>query len=146
MSKPVIIKIKGLQDMRDTREEKMELITLGKYSKRNGSYYVSYNESEVTGMEGVVTTVKIKEDKVTVKRFGKVNDSLVFEKNKRNICHYNTPYGAMMIGINTNRLSSNMDEDGGMVDIDYSIDINNVMTGNNTFHMTIKEDTGNGAN
>lgn len=146
MSKPVIIKIKGLQDMRDTREEKMELITLGKYSKRNGSYYVSYNESEVTGMEGVVTTVKIKEDKVTVKRFGKVNASLVFEKNKRNICHYNTPYGAMMIGINTNRLSSNMDEDGGMVDIDYSIDINNVMTGNNTFHMTIKEDTGNGAN
>ena len=146
MSKPVIIKMKGLQDMRDTREEKMELITLGKYSKRNGSYYVSYNESEVTGMEGVVTTVKIKEDKVTVKRFGKVNASLVFEKNKRNICHYNTPYGAMMIGINTNRLSSNMDEDGGMVDIDYSIDINNVMTGNNTFHMTIKEDTGNGAN
>lgn len=146
MSKPVIIKIKGLQDMRDTREEKMELITLGKYSKRNGSYYVSYNESEVTGMEGVVTTVKIKEDKVTVKRFGKINASLVFEKNKRNICHYNTPYGAMMIGINTDKLSSNIDENGGMIDIDYSIDINNVMTGKNTFHMTIREDTGNGSN
>ncbi|MBR4950259.1 MAG: DUF1934 domain-containing protein [Clostridia bacterium] len=144
MSKPVIIKIKGLQDLRDSQEEKMELITLGKYSKRNGSYYVSYKETEVTGMEGVVTTVKIKDDKVTVKRFGKVNASLVFEKNKRNICHYNTPYGAMMIGIDTKSLSSDVNDDGGVVDIDYSVDINNVLTGNNTFHMIIKEDMGNG--
>ncbi len=144
MSKPVIIKIKGLQDLRDSQEEKMELITLGKYSKRNGSYYVSYKETEVTGMEGVVTTVKIKEDKVTVKRFGKVNASLVFEKNKRNICHYNTPYGAMMIGIDTKSLTSDVNDDGGIVDIDYSVDINNVLTGNNTFHMTIREDMGNG--
>lgn len=147
MNKPVIIKIKGLQDLHSgDDDEKMELITMGKYSKRNGSYYVSYKESEVTGMEGVVTTVKIKGDMVTVKRFGKVTASLIFEKNKRNICHYNTPYGAMMIGIDTKKLLSNVNDNGGSIDIDYNVDINNVLTGSNTLHMTIKEDTVNGAN
>lgn len=146
MSKQVLIKIKGLQDLQGGETDKMELTTCGKYSERNGSRYLSYKESEVTGMEGVVTTVKIKKDAVTVKRFGKINASLIFEKNKRNICHYNTPYGAMMIGVNTSYLDNKTNDGGGSVDIEYSVDINNMIAGENTLHLSWQEDSSCGIN
>ena len=72
MSKPLenyIIRIKSSIDQFDNegviREEDrdhIELMTRGSFTKKNGSYYISYKETQTIGFEGCTTTIKIAED------------------------------------------------------------------------------------
>ena len=71
MSKPLenyIIRIKSSIDQFDNegviREEDrdhIELMTRGSFTKKNGSYYISYKETQTIGFEGCTTTIKIAE-------------------------------------------------------------------------------------
>ena len=82
MSKPLenyIIRIKSSIDQFDNegviREEDrdhIELMTRGSFTKKNGSYYISYKETQTIGFEGCTTTIKIAEDgsRVALLRFG----------------------------------------------------------------------------
>ena len=83
MSKPLenyIIRIKSSIDQFDNegviREEDrdhIELMTRGSFTKKNGSYYISYKETQTIGFEGCTTTIKIAEDgsRVALLRFGR---------------------------------------------------------------------------
>jgi len=51
MQKDVIISIYGLQQQEEGSFEPVTLVTAGRYYKRGGQYFVSYDESELTGME-----------------------------------------------------------------------------------------------
>ena len=64
-----IIRIKSSIDQFDNegviREEDrdhIELMTRGSFTKKNGSYYISYKETQTIGFEGCTTTIKIAED------------------------------------------------------------------------------------
>ena len=48
----------------------------------------------------------------------------VFEKNKKNQTFYKTPYGQMLIGVNTRHLQVDFEEDKIAVQIDYELDVN----------------------
>lgn len=88
MSKPLenyIIRIKSSIDQFDNegviREEDrdhIELMTRGSFTKKNGSYYISYKETQTIGFEGCTTTIKIAEDgsRVALLRFGRANSQL----------------------------------------------------------------------
>ena len=70
MKKDVLIEIKGVY-RQDGEEDSVELFTTGSYYKRNGHYYIAYDESEVTGFEGSRTVLKVEESgRVTLTRSG----------------------------------------------------------------------------
>ncbi len=71
MKKDVLISIQSTQQVDGDRDE-MELTTFGSYYKKNGKYYIVYQESEATGFEeDTVTTVKVEgENRVTMIRNG----------------------------------------------------------------------------
>ena len=52
---------------------------------------------------------------------------------------YETPYGALSIGINTKRMRSTLDDAGGDLEIDYAIEIDNLLAGQNLFRMNVKK-------
>ena len=52
---------------------------------------------------------------------------------------YNTPYGAMAMGISTGSIRREMDDDGGSLYIDYSVDVENSVIARNNFHITVKQ-------
>ena len=135
MSKPLenyIIRIKSSIDQFDNegviREEDrdhIELMTRGSFTKKNGSYYISYRETQTIGFEGCTTTIKIAEDgsRVALLRFGKINTQLVIQRDYRNICYYETEVGPITLGVTGDGIACDLSEPaGGTAKFSYLLD------------------------
>jgi uncharacterized beta-barrel protein YwiB (DUF1934 family) len=138
MKKNVIISLKGSQQGEGNEKEEIELVTEGSYYREGTSHYITYNETEVTGLEGTTTTLKIEGNKVTMLRYGQNNTQLIFEKGQRHLCCYKTPFGAFTIGIKSDKVDIDLKEDGGVISAQYQIDINNNLSGLNNFHLQFR--------
>lgn len=91
-------------------------------------------------MEGTTTTLKIGEDGVvTLMRFGSVNTQFIFEQGQKHMSYYDTKYGTFTVGITTNIVRVDIDDKGGEVRVDYQLDIDDNKSGQNDFHMFIRE-------
>ncbi len=139
MEKKVLISVKNRQAGYNNAEDVYELLTEGIYASENNIFEITYNESEVTGMNGTTTKLVVDGKIITVTRTGTVNSQFVFEKGCKHICHYDTGFGAFTIGVYTRKLESDLDANGGDLSVDYSIEVNNHDTGRNNFQMTITE-------
>jgi uncharacterized beta-barrel protein YwiB (DUF1934 family) len=139
LSKNVIISVKGTQTLGKQDSNELELVTEGKYYKRGGAYYVTYKESEVTGMEGTTTTLKVVDGIVTLMRFGMVNTQFIFQQGQKHVSYYDTSYGAFTVGVLANAVNINVNDEGGEIRVGYEIEIDNKKSGENDFHMFITE-------
>ena len=84
MDKSVIISIKGKQSYEDVEDETIELVTEGLLNKEGeGEYTLSYQESELTGLEGTLTTFQVEPDCITLLRMGEFNSQMVFQPGRR---------------------------------------------------------------
>ena len=130
----ITLKIVGKQCFDNKEEEQMEFITDGQLYVRNGSVYMIYDESEVSGMVGCKTTLKVKGDSVKMRRIGQgFNTELYFEKGKRFSSTYDTPYGPMDVEVLTSRVENNlnMEELKGNIDIEYNVSLEGMAEGKN---------------
>ena len=138
MKKDVYISITGSQDY-DGEKDRMEMTTAGKFYDKDGKFYISYAEGELTGLEKCNTTLKISPDgTVTMMRHGHTNTHMIFEKGKCHIGHYETPYGDFTISVTANDINVSLDENGGNIDIDYMMDINNVARSRNGLSLSVR--------
>lgn len=118
-----IIRIKSTIEQ-DDEPQRIELTTRGQYHVRNGSYYISYKETPDMGYEGCSVTIKVAQDgrKVMLMRFGKVNTQLLIELGRRNVCHYETGFGSLTLGVSADTIDSKLNEKGGTVRFSYILD------------------------
>ena len=142
MEKEVIISIKGMQKYENAEPDTIELVTGGRLERDGESFTLSYQESAVTGMDGTLTTFQIEPERVTLLRVGEYTSQMVFQEGRRHMSMYNTPYGAMTIGVNTRHLLAELDDQGGEIEIDYAIEIDHAVAGRNTFQINVKEADG----
>lgn len=138
MKKDVIITIKGLQSFEDTGDDSVELVTSGRFYEKNGNYYISYKESELTGLGNTTTTVKVEKNKVTVIRFGDLETHMIFEEGKKHISYYDMGFGALTVGISTKSIDKSLSDLGGQMKIDYAMEINNAVAGESALCMDIR--------
>ena len=139
MTDNVIISIRGRQLYAESSPDEVELVTSGTLKRDGaGGYIVSYAETELTGLEGTTTRLHVDGGRVTLLREGNVNSQMVFEEGRRHLSMYETPYGALSIGINTRRMRSTLGEAGGDLEIDYAIEIDNLIAGQNLFRMNVR--------
>ena len=141
MEKDVIISIRGTQDYSGTDPDTMELVTEGKLAVQDGALCLSYEESELTGMEGTTTVFQVEPEKVTLLRLGSVQSEMVFEEGRRHMSLYSTPYGNMEIGVRARRLNSTLELTGGRREIDYDSEINHMLAGQSLFRIDVRENT-----
>ena len=139
MKKDVIITIKGLQSFEDTGDDSVELVTSGRYYEKGGNYYISYKESELTGLGNTTTTLKIEENKVTVMRFGDLSSHMIFEAGQKHISYYDMGFGSLTVGVSTRSIDKKFDDAGGKMRIDYAMEINNAVAGESALCMDIRE-------
>ena len=139
MEKDVVISIKGMQQYVDSDPDTIELVTAGRLHREGESYTLSYQESELTGLEGTLTTFQVEPDRVTLLRVGEFNSQMVFQEGRRHLAMYNTPYGSMTIGVNTRHLHADLTERGGDIEIDYAIEIDHTVAGRNVFQINVRE-------
>ena len=142
MEKDVVISIKGIQNSEGQDSDTIELVTEGRLTRDEGGYTLSYQESELTGLEGTLTTIQVEGEQVTLMRVGEVNSQMVFQEGRRHLSMYNTPYGAMAIGVNTRHLLAELTDQGGDIEIDYAIEIDHAIAGRNVFQIKVKEAEG----
>ena len=138
MQKDVIISIYGLQEAEGVPSDNVTLVTQGKYTRKNGKYYLSYEESDLTGLAGTRTTLKVDEHAVNVIRTGLYPSHLVFEKGRRHQSLYHTEFGDLMVGVNTEQIKSTLDDDGGSVDVLYAVEIDHVLAGTNHLKVDVR--------
>ena len=141
MEKDVIISIRGTQDYSGTDPDTMELVTEGKLAVQDGALCLSYEESELNGMEGTTTVFQVEPEKVTLLRLGSVQSEMVFEEGRRHMSLYSTHYGNMEIGVRARRLNSTLELTGGRLEIDYDIEINHMLAGQSLFRIDVRENT-----
>jgi len=137
MTKDVILSISGVQfDVGDG--EPMEVITGAGYYFKNGRHFVTYEETVPETGEAVKNLIRIEEDRVDVIRRGPQNVHMVFEKDRKNVSCYNTPFGSLFIGIHT--LSMNYREDPMNISakIGYSLDINDAHVSDCSISLNIR--------
>ena len=123
MEEKYLITIKGTMEQRGDTDT-VELMTRGSLVHKDGAYYIVYKETEATGYEGCTTTVKVADDarKVSMLRFGKQTSQLVIEKGTRHLCHYETGYGAISLGVSADVIEHALDENGGKLQFSYTLD------------------------
>lgn len=138
MMKDVIINIKGRQGLGDELDT-IEFTTDGRFGEKNGSYYMTYDESAMLGLENVKTALYIKPgNSVILQRSGDVESRLVVEEGKRSTCYYNTPQGELLIGIFGESVKTELNSGGGKIHMKYTIDSNLNLISRNTVDISVK--------
>ena len=139
---PVLLFIRGEQYFDDVDPDATELTTEGTLELTEEGLLLTYQETALTGMEGTTTTFEVSGSQVILRRVGSVNSQMVFEEGRRHMSMYNTPYGAMTIGVNTRHLLAELSDRGGEIEIDYAIEIDHEIAGRNVFQINVKESDG----
>lgn len=134
-----ILSIQGQQIYSPNEEpEVTQLVTEAVMTLTEEEITLRYEETELTGLEGTTTTFSIRPGFVTLLRQGQVNSEMVFEQGRRHLSMYSTPYGTMSVGVNTRRMLIELDETGGNLEIDYSLEINHAVASENIFSVFVK--------
>ena len=139
---PVLLFIRGEQYFDDVDPDATELTTEGTLELTEKGLLLTYQETALTGMEGTTTTFEVSGPQVILRRVGSVNSQMVFQEGRRHMSMYNTPYGAIEIGINTSHLMTDLHDRGGDIEIDYAIEVDHAMAGRNIFQINVKEAPG----
>ena len=135
---PVLLSIRGEQYFDGIDPDETELMTEGTMALTEDGMVLSYEESELTGMEGTTTTFEIKGPRVTLTRSGAANSQMVFEEGRQHTSLYETPFGELSVDIQTSELKHNLTERGGLMEIKYSIAVEHTVTGRNCFKIRVR--------
>jgi len=135
MDKNIILTIRGSHRNMDGEDRSIELVTQGRLYKKNDAYYIEYEESELSGMQGTKTQISIKDGTVMMERVGKYPSQLLFEKGKMYINSYETPYGSIQIEVYPTRVDHDLDDNGGKVDLEYQLGIDGRFVSSNELQL-----------
>ena len=113
MTKDVLITIRGVHTV-DEEDNDVEMIVRGDYYQKNGKHYVLYEELIEGFKEPVKNIIKITPTSMDI----------LFEKNRKNVSCYSTPFGEIVVGIQANHFAVDEQADSLKVNVDYSLDIN----------------------
>lgn len=140
MIKDVLINIVGFQGI-DGEGDTIEFTSEGRFGFKDGEYFISYDEGQMFEEKiDVKTKIFIKKDNsVTLERKGSINSKMFIEEGKRNSCFYNTPFGDLLISVFGEKIENNLSENGGRINLKYTIDSDMKMISRNQVDIQVKE-------
>ena len=138
MKQDVVLSIRGRQSYAGQEPEIIELVTDGIMEFRNGGWNISYEESALTGLEGVSTTFQVEPGKVTLTRKGALNSQMVFQEGVAHDSLYQMAFGTLMLTVKATSVFYDIVPDGGVIDLCYNINIENTEAGVIDYHLDIR--------
>ena len=125
MEKEVLVHIRGLQMMDETGDSgPIEIVVPGEHYFRNGSHYLKYEEILDETQQPTTNYVKMSGDSMEVRKKGLVNVHMVFERGKKNMTFYSTPFGTIQMGISATELKFNESDKDLDMQVSYALDFN----------------------
>jgi uncharacterized beta-barrel protein YwiB (DUF1934 family) len=137
--KEVLVTVRGTRTDDAGERDTIELVTRGNYYYKNKSYYIVYDESEISGMEGTTTSLKAERDRVTLNRMGTSGLRQVFEEGVINEAMYITSCGSMDMKVLPRRVKVELDDSGGSINLGYDLELGSARLGFNELSITVKE-------
>ena len=104
------ISICGTQDISSGEPHQLELVTEGSYCYEPGYAKITYEETEVTGLEGVITSFAV----------------------------YDAGFAVLMVSVKTRSMTVLLNENGGVLDLEYEVEIEHEYCGTNSYHIQIR--------
>ncbi|NLP34077.1 MAG: DUF1934 domain-containing protein [Clostridiales bacterium] len=136
MTKDVIVTIEGLQ----LGEENDRIITKanGLYQLQKGNHYIRYEEM-IDGVEGATKNlIKVTPDLVKITKKGAASTTMTFRLNEVTSTSYQTPYGNLMLQIQTSQMQVKEDTDSLNINLSYTIMANGDLLSKNRTKITIQ--------
>ncbi len=143
MHKKVIVSIKGNQKMPNGEDNKIEMVTEGRLYKKGDFYYLEYEETILSGMKDTKTLIAVEDKKVSLERIGSYSSQFIFEKGKRFVNCYRTPFGELQMGVFPLKVDFNMEDTKGKLDLKYELDVAGKYLSLNELSLTYYEDISN---
>lgn len=137
MTKQVLLSLSGFQFGADS-DSPVELIAPGEYFFENGKHNVIYDEMQEGFSETTKNTISIGKDIMDITKEGLVNVHMVFEKNKKNMTYYETPYGSILIGIVAKNIDVKETEKDIHIKVEYVLEMNYEYVADCSIIMNIK--------
>ena len=140
MTKDVLIHVTGLQmpEGPDSgSEEPIEIIVPGSYYFRNGNHYLRYEEILDDSGEPTVNYVRISGESMEVRKKGLVNVHMVFERGKKSVAYYTTPFGTISMGIAATGLHFEESENNMKASVEYALELNDQYAADCTLELLI---------
>ena len=119
-----LISISGLQFAEGENGEPVEVITSGCYYKKNGKHYILYDEVAEDTAGTTKNIIKLGNEMLDITKRGETNVHMMFEKDKKNVTYYYTPYGNLLIGIDATKVQVEETEHNLSVKVDYALEVN----------------------
>lgn len=139
MTKDVLLAIKGLQFNASEEESNVETITPATYYRKNNSHFLVYDEAEEGSDKTTKNLIRFKKNSLELTKNGVVNVHMVFEENQKNLSNYATPYGDIMVGIDTKKITLADEEHKMHIEVDYALEINYEFLANCKICMDVSE-------
>ncbi|MBQ2959615.1 MAG: DUF1934 domain-containing protein [Oscillospiraceae bacterium] len=139
MIKEVVINIRSVIDYGLAEEDRIDFSTDGVYRLEGDVAHIAYLETEVTGLQGTRTSVKVMPDQVIVDRRGTLTSRMEFREGQKNSFLYDTPAGMATMNMNTRSVRHRFDPAGGELEIDYVLDMEHAVISRNKFQLTVRE-------
>lgn len=139
MIKDVLITVKGEQSIQGENDS-TQLTTYGRFGLRDGKYFISYEEGQIEGSGNVKTKININSpDLVVINRSGDIESRMEIAKGVRKSCLYSTTVGNIYIDVYGEKISVNLNENGGKIKLQYGIFSGLNVISQNKVEITVKE-------
>ena len=138
MKRTVVLSIQGTQRYEDQAPEVIELVTEGTMEFRDNGWDIAYEESALTGLEGVTTTFRVEKEQITLTRTGKLNSQMIFRQGETHDSLYQMEFGTLMLTVEAKFMYFDILPDGGSIDLTYGISIENTEAGIIDYHLDIR--------
>lgn len=135
----VIISIDGSNFSDNGDQHNVQIVTQGVYDMEDGVHTLRYWEADEQTGESVETTILVHEDRVVVMddmscsqvmfRHGQRFSSLVQDEKEE---------GFMELGVFPTRVKIDMNEDSGSLDLNYQMDLDGMVMGDNCLHVSYR--------
>lgn len=125
-------------------EDSVEILTDGQLYKKANATYVTYNESAETGLEDSRAVLKVKDNAINIKRYGKDEEltmDMQLEEGMMTVTRYHIPMlRSIDFEVYTNKVNIELDEEGmGKVSVDYKIRFDDAYSRRTKLDVEIKE-------
>jgi len=130
------------QNEDDDEPQTTEMYSDARLRLTDDMFSLSYEESELTGMEGSSSQISFlysQPELVTMLRSGSVSTALVFEPGKRHFCTYKTPFMPFEVCVQTLHIDNQLLSPTATLDIDYLVEIRGAEAERCRLHLEIKE-------
>ncbi|HHW94057.1 MAG TPA: DUF1934 domain-containing protein [Clostridiaceae bacterium] len=143
INREAIINLTSSQWADGEQYEPVRLMTHGHFSyrERDKVWNVTYDESDVTGMPVTRTRLSLFPDgRVVLQRTGDVEMEIEFIKGDQRVEQRRTPYGMMKLSVLTHEVRGEMSEDGGNIELGYSLGLDNRHAMSTKLHLEVLPD------